>query len=58
MKDDKTFIAEESIARLRATICELNQLIQGENCQAERTELQQLKDKITSVLQQLESAHC
>jgi len=53
MKDDTNFIAEESVARLRATICELDELIQGEENQTALTELQQLKDKITSVLQQL-----
>ena len=53
MKDDTNFIAEESLARLRATICELDELIQGEENQTALMELQQLKDKITSVLQQL-----
>jgi len=53
MKDDTNFIAEESVARLRATICELDELIQGAENQAAQTELQQLKDKITSVLQQM-----
>jgi len=53
MKDDTNFIAEESLARLRATICELDELIQGEENQTALIELQQLKDKITSVLQQL-----
>ena len=53
MKDDTNFIAEESLARLRATICELDELIQAEENQTGLTELQQLKDKITSVLQQL-----
>ena len=53
MKDDTNFIAEESLARLRATICELDELIQAEENQTALTELQQLKDKITSVLQQL-----
>ena len=53
MKDDTNFIAEESVARLRATICELDELIQGEENQTALIELQQLKDKITSVLQQL-----
>ena len=53
MKDDTNFIAEESVARLRATICELDELIQGAENQVAQTELQQLKDKITSVLQQM-----
>ena len=53
MKDETNFIAEESLARLRATICELDELIQGEENQTALIELQQLKDKITSVLQQL-----
>jgi hypothetical protein len=53
MKDDTNFIAEESVTRLRATICELDELILGEENKTALTELQQLKDKITSVLQQL-----
>ena len=51
--ENDTIIAKESAARLRATICELDELIQGEENQTALTELQQLKDKITLVLQQL-----
>ena len=51
--ENDTFIAEESVTRLRATICELDQLIQVEKDVATLTELQQLKERIISVLQQL-----
>ena len=58
MKNNTDFIAEESVARLRATVCELDELIQVEDNQTNLKELQQLKAKIISVLQQLNEGQC
>ena len=55
--ENHTFIAKESVTRLRATICELDQLIQAEKNVAILTELQQLKEKITSVLNNVTEDH-
>ena len=53
IKIDDNFIAQESVARLRATVCELDELIIVEKDHAALRELQQLKNKITSVLAEL-----
>ena len=57
MENQTKFIAEESAARLRATIGELDQLIQVEKDKTRLTELQQLRNKIKSLLEQLKMAH-
>jgi len=57
MENQTKFIAEESVARLRATIGELDQLIQVEKDKTRLTELQQLRNKIKSLLEQLKMAH-
>jgi len=53
MKNHETFIAEESAARLRSTVDELDQLIQVEKNKERLAELLQLKEQITSVLKHL-----
>ncbi len=53
MKNHEKFIAEESAARLRSTVGELDQLIQVEKNEGRLAELQQLKDQINAVLKQL-----
>jgi len=57
MENQTKFIAEESVARLRATIGELDQLIQVEKDKTRLTELQELRNKIKSLLEQLKMAH-
>ena len=53
MKNEKDFTTQQSVARLRATIGELDQLINVEKDKTALAELQQLRDRITSVLEQL-----
>ena len=53
MKNEKDFTTQQSVGRLRATIGELDQLINVEKDKTALAELQQLRDRITSVLEQL-----
>ena len=57
MKNHTSFIAEESAVRLRATICELDELIQVEKDKSRLIELQELRGKIASLLKQLHMDH-
>jgi hypothetical protein len=53
MKNENDFTTQQSVARLRATIGELDQLINAEKDKTALAELRQLRDRIATVLEQL-----